>query len=311
VIVKASVSAVAQKMHTTKVESRLSFAGKHVIEASDYRTIVKKLYYEAMKHIKPDKKYKFATTFNITRSDTHETFYVVMDKFEIEPHGVNKTFTKWYYQALLSLENIFNKYPNLKDMKAEFVFTEILSGSGKRATEDKDRESIYNKTSVNKIINDDNSCFWHSLAVSLNKDHPKYSDIRKGRNIRTSLAKELCNQCCMKWDTPVSVDEIPIVEAFLKLNIYVLDIENLPMLNTTLNIYDSMIYKSKYEANFKQCWLLMDGDHYNVINNIKGFLAVDYFCHKCLSCIHHKEVYDTHKCHDETGPETKKKTSFP
>ena len=37
-----------------------------------------------------------------------------------------------------------------------------------------------------------------------------------------------------------------------------------------------------------QYWLPHGQEHYHSINNIKGFLAVDYFCPHCLQGLHHK-----------------------
>jgi hypothetical protein len=77
---------------------------------------------------------------------------------------------------LLFLENI------------RFKFLEIPSGAG-CATESRKREDIYAKKSVVQIVNEDNNCFWYALAVILNQDHEKYDYIRRGRPIRTKLAK--------------------------------------------------------------------------------------------------------------------------
>ena len=104
----------------------------------------------------------------------------------------------------------------------------------------------------------------------------------------------------MKWNEPVEISEqLGLIEIMLGCNIYILDIDNLPMLNTTANIYDSVMYKSTYNIDYKQCWLLLDNSHYNSIVNIKSFLACRCFCNKCLSTFTHQESFEKHTCEVE------------
>ena len=57
-----------------------------------------------------------------------------------------------------------------------------------------------------------------------------------------------------------------------------------------------------------QYYLLYDNEHYHSINNIKGFLAVDCFCHQCLQGFNHRKSYMTHQCVDcEEGVFTKRR----
>ena len=95
------------------------------------------------------------------------------------------------------------------------------SGAGTKATESRELASIYAKTSVVRIKNDDNACFWHALAVLMNKEHPEYrTNIRRGCSIRTTLAKELCEKCSMDWNEPVSVDSFEEIERILEFNLF-------------------------------------------------------------------------------------------
>ena len=57
-----------------------------------------------------------------------------------------------------------------------------------------------------------------------------------------------------------------------------------------------------------QYWLLHDNNHYHSINNIKAFLAVDYFCPHCFQGFTNKKAFDNHKCEQcEEGVCNKKK----
>ena len=110
----------------------------------------------------------------------------------------------------------------------------------------------------------------------------------KDRNIKTresaqeKAAKYLCAQTPYVWGECVAVDDIPNIEQFLNVSINILDLANLPLLNTTGYIHESMIYKSAYAKGKLTCWLLFGSDHYDPIANIKGFLADSYFCEKML-----------------------------
>ena len=88
---------------------------------------------------------------------------------------------------------------------------------------------------------------------------------------------ELCAHCGLEWNKPVSVVEIPKIEKKLDARILILDMEKIPMLNTTIGIYETLMYKNDEVKSNKQFWLLHDSDHYHAINNIKKFLAIEYF----------------------------------
>ena len=89
---------------------------------------------------------------------------------------------------------------------------------------------------------------------------------------------------------------IPEIEQKLKCNIYVLDIDKIPILGRTQNMYDMLLYKSEYIEDQQQYYLLFNDSHYDTITNIKGFLAIEYYCNKCLSCYKNKSSYENHDC---------------
>ena len=202
----------------------------------------------------------------------------------------------------------------LKDFRITFNFIEIPSGSGHYATASRDRLSILNNKSVNRVVNDDNNCFWYALVMLVYHNHAQIKNIKMGRNIRTTLAMELCSHCGLEWNRPVGFDDIQTVEEKLQCNILVLDIEQMPILSTTSNIYNSLMYKNSSTRTGHslkpntQYWLLHDNNHYHSINNIKAFLAVDYFCPHCLQGFTNKKAFDNHKCEQcEDGGCSKRK----
>ena len=56
----------------------------------------------------------------------------------------------------------------LDTLVMQFHFTIIPKGGC--GTVDRDLESVYKKTSVVKIVNDDNNCFWYAMACMMNPD---------------------------------------------------------------------------------------------------------------------------------------------
>ncbi len=129
----------------------------------------------------------------------------------------------------------------LKDLEIYFNYIEIPTGGA--YTTSTAREDILNKSSVVKVVNNDDNCFWYALTNLIYSNHARVKEIRMGRKIRTNLAKELCEKCGFEWDKQISIEDIPIIEGILEINISVLDIDNLPVLNSTTNIYNSLMYK--------------------------------------------------------------------
>ena len=211
-------------------------------------------------------------------------------------------------------DKIFNKIQSAraidpKSLNFTFHFINVPSG-GSGATVPRQKLSILNKTSVNKVVNDDNNCFWYALVLLIHRNNPKFKQICLGRPIRTKLAKELCEGCGMEWDKTVSFDEIPLVEQKLNVNILIFDIDAVPMMRTTTSIYQSLIYKNSEIESGTQYYLLHDSEqeHYHAINNIKGFLAAHYFCSCCLRTFHNLKGYKEHQCQEcDNDTFTKKK----
>ena len=125
-----------------------------------------------------------------------------------------------------------------------FIFHFMIIPKGGASTTSRDKLSIYNKTSVNCVVNQDNNCFWYALLPLVYPKHPKLKQIKAGRPIRKLLAMELCSHCDMEWDKQVSFDDIDKVERALGVNIMIFDIDNIPMLKTTSSIYNSLMYKN-------------------------------------------------------------------
>ena len=172
-------------------------------------------------------------------SQTGDNFHVTTTKY------THKLYKEMFVQLVRRASELLQSSHEalLKDFQITFSFIEIPHGSGS-ATTSRERLSILNKQSVNRVVNDDNNCFWYALVMLVYANHGQIKQIKMGRKIRTTLAMELCSHCEMEWNKPVSFDEIPMVEEMLNANIMVVDIKQIPVLNTTARIYNSRMYKN-------------------------------------------------------------------
>ena len=128
----------------------------------------------------------------------------------------------------------------------------------------------------------------------MNKTNKALKDNRYQKQ-REKVGKELCNKYKLPWDTEVSFLDLPLVEETFTCNIYGLDLNNIPVLGSKIDVWNILMYKSD-NRNTEQYWLLFDENHYHTRNNIRGFLAVKHFCCKCFQCFEHKETFTNHEC---------------
>jgi len=196
----------------------------------------------------------------------------------------------------------------LETLKLEFQF--VINPAGGKLTEARDYDSILNKKSVVKIINDDNNCFWYSLACCMN---PNNKMVKDGRypNTRIRLGSEICKKCNCEWNKVVPIfPHINIVEHIYNCNIYVINLNNIPILGSSVSLLhsDCLMYKSD-NKNKEHYFLLYDEDaqHYHCITDIKKFLGVREFCYNCMKGFTSKTAYTNHEC---GGGEKKKKINY-
>jgi hypothetical protein len=112
---------------------------------------------------------------------------------------------------------------NLSSLAFQYNFAIIPKGSG-HGTVDRSKNSIFNKQSVLKIVNDDNNCFWYALACLM---YPENKSIRDSRNpqARQKVAGDICKKCKLVWNQPTPLISIPFVEDAYDCNIYVVRFE--------------------------------------------------------------------------------------
>ena len=192
-------------------------------------------------------------------------------------------------------------YFDLSRLVLQFFF--ILIPEGGKSSESRECESILNKKSVVKIINSDNNCFWYSMAICMNPDNNtiKRSDRPK---TRIKIASDICKKCKMEWDKPVPfTPNISIVEHIYQCNIYIIDLYNIPVIGSVVDLLssNSLMYMTENRGN-EHYFLLYDSkeEHYHAITDIKKFLGLNSkcceFCYNCMKSYTKKTNDDNHNC---------------
>jgi hypothetical protein len=300
--VKTTEIKTAFKKEVIEVKIIPTYVGKH--QKLNIEQLILNSYREAEKSVK-DKNYSVSAYIKIPNvNDENNPIEVKMNSTEKKYRSkFYKTLIERIYEQLTSYNNgMHNKQSpdTIKNWELTFHFAIIPEGAG-RATVSRDKLSILNKSSVNVIKNSDNNCFWYSLVNLVYSNHPKINEIKKGRKIRTILSMELCSKCEMIWNNPVAFTDIHKIEEKLNINIMILNIDELPILKCCNSIHGSLMYYNQEIKGTDQYWLLFDEDHYHSINNIRGFLAVDYFCKKCLKGFRTYKQYKEHECCEDSG----------
>ena len=110
------------------------------------------------------------TTFRATAifpfeeaGDKHATFPDT--RLSMDPVDFNKRVAN-YVERISKLLQSWQKVA-VSELKFYFQFYYVPAGGGSRGTESRAHEDIYRKSSVIRIRNQDNSCFWRALAVIL------------------------------------------------------------------------------------------------------------------------------------------------
>ena len=137
---------------------------------------------------------------------------------------------------------------------ATSVHTVAIPSGGGAATEGRTVPEIFNNKSVVEIKAKDNGCCWRSLAVLIMGS--KDGNTKTRESAQEQAAKYLCSQTPYVWGERVAVDDIPNIEQSSNVSVNILDLDNLPLLNTTGYIHESMIYKYAHDKGKLTCWLL-------------------------------------------------------
>ena len=264
--------------------------------STDITAFVARSYLAARKEIPRNANFKIWAScrydYQTEDGEVQHKLPVTMTKY------TNKELPKFFKEFV---ERISCSYGTiiLKTMIFEYHFVVIPSGAG-CGTTSREVESVLNKKSVLQIKNDDQNCFWYAMSCLLN---PQNKAIRDSRTVhqRRALAEALCKQCKMKWNQPVSLLSLEKIEDILNCNIYVFSLRDMPVLRSSINIWNTLVFKSvpRYPQKY---YLLFDDvrGHFDCITNIVGFLACQRFCEHCLKAFTKIETYTKHVCGENT-----------
>ena len=166
---------------------------------SDIPAYIARTFLTARKQI-TYKKYFIYAICNLKNIDTDEEKFAKSKSFESTKLG------EFFNNFIQNINNMVQSDERLKILNVEYNVVQIPEGSGcATATSSREVDSILNKKSVIKIINDDNNCVWYALACLM---YPNNKAIRDFRNTKARInpAKTLCNKCKFEWNKPVAIN---------------------------------------------------------------------------------------------------------
>ena len=156
----------AFKDNMISVEVKPAYIGrKRIIDVDIIDTLFARSYLEARKKIPKD------VDFIIYASLSY--IMIIEGTLELRMYSSTKSYKSSEIgeffnnlRDLLKYKYLASVY--LRTLEMQFHFTIIPKGGC--GTVDRDLESVYKKTSVLKIVNDDNNCFWYAMACMMNPD---------------------------------------------------------------------------------------------------------------------------------------------
>ena len=150
------------------------------IIAADIKTILYKAYVKVIKLLPTKTKFEFYSEvdFKFGNGDKLKA-PLVSNTYKSDATG------KWADHVEGQIEKAIQSDETIKLKTLQIKFHFILHpAGGSTGTQNRDRDSILNKTSVNRIMNDDNICFWYALSIAMNKTNKaiKKKHIPKSKN---------------------------------------------------------------------------------------------------------------------------------
>ena len=178
-------------------------------------------------------------------------------------------------------------------LDGEFIFNIAISKntSGTGAPETISERS-HLKRSVIPITNSDNGSFFRALYLGMLKlTNPSRNiwDLNRkdSRNRQEIGAKKRAKQCEFLYSSPVTRNDLSnIQEKIGDTQIIIVD-----SMNTSNLIFRGPDRNKKVYLEFLDD--IVDGGHYNLITNIKGYMGRCYYCDKCHKAFQEKYL---HRC---------------
>jgi hypothetical protein len=230
------------------------------------------------------------------------------DTARLKKNTVSLVLQSWNKKTLTEMLHLLETFivsSNLQNIKNLSLLIKCYPNISGGAISNSFKEDIYSKTSIIRITNDGNECFWWSLTLLLNQNSTFYKQMTHLARPKklNDMAKQYCACCCLDYSQPVEINAIPkiieqisnvksLVSAF---NIIILDINNLPAFNTTIDITPSIMFQTHFKTD-NYFYLLYDNKHFSPIMNIKQFLNVRGFCRPCQMAFTNTKGFTDHTC---------------
>ena len=217
------------------VDCTLQFGYIGTVAKYDMTALMGRAFVLVKKALESKQKFKFYSTIKLWSRNNHA----------FKPDVFSGDFTsnetsKWLDQFIKRIQDVIQSDDQIVLRQSILKFHIVFQPEGAGcATDSTKRESIFKKTSVVQIKNDDNNCFWYALAVAINKDNKDMKNNARPKK-RNMFGEQLCHKTKLQWDEPVSFVFIPLVEEALNINIYVIDLDNLPVLGAAINLWDCL-----------------------------------------------------------------------
>ncbi|XP_072392265.1 uncharacterized protein [Diabrotica undecimpunctata] len=220
------------------------------------------------------------------------------DKIRIIAHNDNfnhpistKVTTEDNMDNLLQqVENILtsNDTVLLADTKFDIQIFKMPRGSGRRRMINLS-EDRGTKKSITRIVNTDNLCGARAIVTALTYitaeilgykiTDSDVKNMRKGRKLQTVLAEKLCGLLGGCYNDGFTLDDFKKAKELLDVQIKIICAEN----------FNTLIYEGPEKT--AKLYLYKNGNHFDVINSLKGLYGTNYYCKKCDNAYQSK-----HKC---------------
>ena len=210
-------------------------------------------------------------------------------------------FVSPQYKRNFNKHSFFNAIYEISQSNETFLFNGKLSidvnimkgiqGSGKRMKIPSTvKETNQRKSSVVKINNTDNGCFFHALAVCIGKFDKSNEYLwqcmrRDTKKVRTNAAMKLAISSGYNLSKPITYEDFPkIADSLDEYQLIVIDANNIT----------NRIFVGKQNKKQK-LFVLYDEDncHFDSITNINGYMGANHYCEHCHKT--YSKIYG-HKC---------------
>ena len=174
----------------------------------------------------------------------------------------------------------------LSEVKFEIQSTKIPRGAGRLIVTN---SNMKRKKSVITIKNDDSICLARAIVTAvanINKSKWTQTQLKDGFNRSRKLQKDMAEKLHEEAGVEINefgstLEDVKTFANHLKIQINIVDGEH----------FNDLIFSTENEHNSQMIYLHKNGNHFDVITSMTGFLCKSYYCHTC------KKPYKKRDCH--------------